>query len=67
VKAQRRRRRKHRLKQIVAWMMAVGSATGIAATQAGWIGQAEPKLVLQLSWAALFFAGLDALMIVDDD
>lgn len=47
--------------------MAVGSATGIAATQAGWIGQAEPKLVLQLSWAALFFAGLDALMIVDDD
>lgn len=46
-------------------MIAV-SAGGLVASQFELIGQAEPKLVLQLSWAALFFTGLDGVLIAHE-
>ena len=45
--------------------MVLISAAGMAATQMGLIAESEPRVVLQLSWAALLFAGLDGLLITD--
>ena len=58
---------KRALGKLVAWSMVVCSAAGIVATQLGALGEGEPKLVLQLSWAALLFSGLDAILIAHED
>lgn len=55
------------MRRAIAWAMVVISAAGMAATQLGALGAGEPKLVLQLSWAALFFAGLDGLLIATEE
>lgn len=55
------------IRKTIAWAMLLLSAAGIAATQFGAVGQGEPKLVLQLSWAALFFSGLDGILIAHKD
>lgn len=62
----KRRRRQH-LKMAVAWVMALGSAAGMVATQFGWIGEGEPLTVLQLSWGALLLTGIDGLLITSED
>lgn len=43
------------------------SAVGMVATQLEFVGQSEPKLVLQLSWAALLFTGLDGIFVTHDN
>lgn len=55
------------MKKILAWAMVILSAAGIAATQLELVGESEPRLVLQLSWGALLFAGLDGIFVVHDD
>jgi len=55
------------VKKALAWLMTLGASAGIIATQAGWVGDGEPLLVLQLSWAALLFAGLEGLLIASED
>lgn len=39
---------------------------GMVLGQLGVVGQGEPKLVLHLSWAALFFTGLVGLIAASD-
>jgi hypothetical protein len=55
------------VKKALAWMMTLGAAAGIGATQMRLIGEGEPLVVLQLSWAALLFAGLDGLLIASKE
>jgi hypothetical protein len=47
--------------------MVLISLAGMTATQLGAIGESEPRLVLQLSWAALLFAGLDGVFVTDKE
>lgn len=63
----RQKQRRKRIKLTVAWLMAMGSVAGMVATQVGWIGAGEPKLVLQLSWGALLLTGIDGLLISTED
>lgn len=51
------------MKKAIAWAMVLTSSAGMVATQLGAVGTGEPKLVLQLSWLALFFAGLDGILL----
>jgi hypothetical protein len=60
-------RRRKRIKLGFAWVMTLGSAAGMVATQLELIGSGEPKVVLQLSWAALLFTGFDGLLISTED
>lgn len=46
--------------------MLLGSIAGSALSFVGVIGDKEPQLVLQLSWFALVFASLDAILIESD-
>lgn len=43
------------------------SAAGMVASQLGAVGDGEPRLVLQLSWAALLFTGLDGIFVTHED
>lgn len=55
------------MKKALAWLMVLTSAAGMIATQFGVIAEGEPRVVLQLSWAALLFSGFDGLLITKDD
>lgn len=55
------------MKKAVAWAMVAVSVAGMTASQFELVGQTEPKLVLQLSWAALFFAGIDGALVAHKD
>lgn len=46
----------------MAGIQTVYGAGGAVLSQLGVIGGGEPKLVLHLSWAALFFTGLVGLI-----
>jgi len=57
------------MKKIIAWFMLVGSSAGLVLSSP-WvrvIGKEEPPLVLALSWFALVFAAIDALLIEHSD
>jgi hypothetical protein len=57
------------MKKIIAWIMLVGSIAGLILSSP-WIkiiGKEEPPLVLALSWFALVFAAVDALLIEHSD
>lgn len=51
------------MKKVVAWVMLIGAILGSVLSFVGTIGAREPQLVLQLSWFALIFAAIDALLI----
>jgi hypothetical protein len=55
------------VKKALAWGMVAISTAGMIATQTGTVGSGEPRLVLQLSWAALLFSGLDGIFVTHDD
>jgi hypothetical protein len=63
--ARRKRRRRH-AHLAVAWVQVLYGGGGMAASGLGLVGASEPKLVLHLSWAALFFTGLVGLIAADD-
>lgn len=54
-------------KLVSSLLMITGSLVGMTLSQLDLIAQGEPKIVLQLSWAALLFAGFDGLMIATED
>jgi hypothetical protein len=55
------------VKKVLAWAMVALSAAGIVATQLEFVGKSEPRLVLQLSWMALLFSGLDGIFVTHED
>jgi hypothetical protein len=55
------------VKKVLAWAMVLVSAAGVIATQVELVGKSEPRLVLQLSWLALLFSGLDGIFVTHDD
>jgi hypothetical protein len=63
----RRKRWLRATELVVGTVMTVYGLAGGIASQIGWVGKGEPKLVLHLSWAALFFAGLVGLIAAVDD
>lgn len=58
----RRKRRRAIAQKAVAWVQVVYGGGGAVLSQVGVIGGNEPKLVLHLSWLALFFTGLVGLI-----
>lgn len=47
-------------------LMVMGGAAGATLSRMGRVGRDEPQLVLQLSWAAIWLAGVTALVSIDD-
>jgi hypothetical protein len=60
-------RAKKRLEWTVATIQALYGGCGAVLGQLGVVGKGEPKLVLHLSWAALFFTGLVGLIAAASD
>lgn len=58
----RRKRRKKVAETAVALVQVIYGGGGAVLSQVGVIGGNEPKLVLHLSWLALFFTGLVGLI-----
>lgn len=60
-------RTRKRLEWTVASIQTIYGGGGAVLGQLGMIGEGEPKLVLHLSWAALFFTGLVGLIAAAND
>lgn len=60
-------RSRKRLEWTVAGIQTAYGGCGLVLGQLGVIGEGEPKLVLHLSWAALFFTGLVGLIAAAGD
>lgn len=58
---------RRRLELAVAGIQVAYGGGGAVLSQVGVIGGSEPKLVLHLSWLALFFTGLVGLIAAADD
>jgi len=55
------------LKRYLAWALLVASVIGDVLSWMEIVGKGEPKLVLHLSWFALIFSSLDAVLIEEKD
>lgn len=60
-----RRRRRNRTKRVIAWGLFATSSAGFVASAVGLLAPEEPRIVLLLSWGALWYESVNSLFLTD--